>query len=869
MQTTNELTSSAESPSSKSQTVSALCKLLHTGDEADRCYASRALGVLGDPAATPELIKYLHDEDVDVCVDAAGALGKMKAVSAISELIEAVNKDPDGEVKVSAVEALGLINHESAIDTLMSIAASRPENIGHTSDSWDPWWDMQLKAVSALGLMHVEKAAPVIEKLLDDEDGQDIESELLKALAFMGEPGEEILIKRLKKGTSRERRRIIRALGHRLAHCHTPETLRILKRAIKEPDAEVRCAALEALMSYGRAEQLPEMIACFHDKDANVRKAATLAVTKLGAISTNNNPADIPVNELIALLDDNDPSVRATVLYILSDNIQPGSGIQLDDSQLEKIYDSMTAEEETSDVIAAACQLTGKACNINARQALLTFIENTDLPVNIRSTATQALGGLKLWDENIAATLTHACVDQQQAVRLAALNALLELESVSKNIASKTDDTEQKKQSLSNENLPADKTNIPSAIDSILFVYKGEILPDDEPDKETQTTAEKTAPSNNGDAKNSTIETAENAEANDMQNSPSVAATEPDDSVSSNKKVTSTIEAITRSNVQIALSTPTDATNTIEKDLSMVDDESLAPYLALVKENAEVGHWLKTRDTDATALDDARRLAIRILGKTDDPQIISLLIGALDDKDTVVRCDAANSLSEIYLRKPHMDHLSTIIKALKPLLGSSERNERIVGLQSLDLMAKAVSDNNIIDHIKTLMDDKDSAVCIQAIASLSKIVSHTNDNSCGITTSDNNAASAKNHATTMLETIERFSQLLDNTDSGIRIAAATGLTPLINILHSDTHNNNSQPLAVDTVRKIAHAGLSNRGDQARILGRVLKNTLPEAATSTLLSELTRLETSRERRFIIEMLEEIFSSDTLKGSSINS
>ena len=74
--------------SSKSKTVGVLCELLSTGDEADRCYVSRALGVLGDPAAIPDLIKHLHDKDIDVCVDAADALGKMGAASAINDLIE-------------------------------------------------------------------------------------------------------------------------------------------------------------------------------------------------------------------------------------------------------------------------------------------------------------------------------------------------------------------------------------------------------------------------------------------------------------------------------------------------------------------------------------------------------------------------------------------------------------------------------------------------------------------------------------------------------------------------------------------------------------------------------------------------------------
>ncbi len=855
MQTTNQLTSNSQ-PSAKSEVVRALCELLNTGDEADRCYASRTLGVLGDPITIPELIKCLHDKDVDVCVDSAGALGRMKAVSAISELIECVKKDPDGEVKVAAVAALGIINHESAIDTLISIAASRPEDVSYTTDSWDPWWDMQLKAVNALGLMRVEKAAPVIEKLLDDEDGQDIESELLKSLAFMGESGEKILIKRLKMGASRERRRIVRALGHRLAHLthsEAPETLRILKLGIREPNAEVRCAALEALMLYGSAEQLPEMIKCFHDEDPEVRKVAAQAVSKLSDKSANKSATEIPIIELIGLLDDNDPSVRTVVLDILSDNIHSGSSIQLDESQLEKVFAALV--DKDTDVIAAACRLNGKCGNINARQQLLESIKNTALPTSIRRTATQALGNLKLWDETIATTLTYACVDKQQSVRLAALNALLELESISKNIPSEADNADQSKQylpetNLSDVNLP--DVNLPDAIGCILFVYQGKIIPEADAQAETKNTEK----AENTTATDTTIDLTENAEADNIADGSSATAADLADMASSNNAVTSTIDAISRTNVQVALSAQNSAAGTVEDDLDTIDDEALKPYLELAKKNAEIGQWLKTRDTDANTLDDARRLATRILGKADDPQIITLLIQALDDKDVAVRRDAANSLTEIYARKPQMDNLSAAIKALNLLLGSSDRDERIVGLQSLGLMAEDVLDDDIINNIKTLMDDKDPAVCIQAIASLSRVVGCTPCNTAETTTIDDHDTLTSNHSTTVVETVEHFSQLLDNTDPGIRIAAATGLIPLINMLHS----GDNQPLAVNTVKQIAYAGLSNNGDQARILGRVLKNTLPETATLTLLSKLTELETSRERRFVIEMLEEIFSSN---------
>ena len=52
--------------------------LLTQGDEADRCYAARAAGQTGAHNSLQALLDNLYHEDVDVCVDAADALGQLK-----------------------------------------------------------------------------------------------------------------------------------------------------------------------------------------------------------------------------------------------------------------------------------------------------------------------------------------------------------------------------------------------------------------------------------------------------------------------------------------------------------------------------------------------------------------------------------------------------------------------------------------------------------------------------------------------------------------------------------------------------------------------------------------------------------------------
>jgi len=174
----------------KTKVIDSLCHLITTGDEVDRCYASRTLGVLGETQAIPTLVQCLRDEDVDVSIDAAEALGRIGDPIVVPKLLESLTHDPDGEVKTAVVEALAQIEGVDVIAPLLEVAKVCPD-----------WWDMQLKAVKALGRKRVKEAVPILSTILDDDENQDIESEILIALALIGGDGEEILIQRLTKGS--------------------------------------------------------------------------------------------------------------------------------------------------------------------------------------------------------------------------------------------------------------------------------------------------------------------------------------------------------------------------------------------------------------------------------------------------------------------------------------------------------------------------------------------------------------------------------------------------------------------------------------------------------------------------------------------
>ncbi|HDK38352.1 MAG TPA: HEAT repeat domain-containing protein, partial [Thiolapillus brandeum] len=116
------------------ETIETLCQLVQTGDEADRCYAARTLGLLKDRTSIDILIERLRDEDLDVAIDAAEALGHIGAAEAVPALIESLENDPSGEVCSMVAAALGRAGSAEAIEPLLKIALERPEQMEWNDD---------------------------------------------------------------------------------------------------------------------------------------------------------------------------------------------------------------------------------------------------------------------------------------------------------------------------------------------------------------------------------------------------------------------------------------------------------------------------------------------------------------------------------------------------------------------------------------------------------------------------------------------------------------------------------------------------------------------------------------------------------------
>ncbi len=289
------------------KTTEALRNLLTNGDEVDRCYAARALGVMGDKEAIEPLINSLRDEDIDVCVDAVEALGRIGDASAAASIIESLENDSSGDVCTAAATSLGQLGSEEAIESLKKVILQRPERI-EWDDQWDSWWDIQLEAIKTLGKLGCESNVDTLLAIIDDEGHQDIECELLATLAQTPGRGVESVISRLQNEELRpqNRWRAARALGK----ADSPTAIAALGRALQTGIPEVRAEAASALAEQGAQRYLRALLLLIRDESDVVRKAALQAISTLA--TSADEESELP-EDLLSLVSDPSPAVRTAL----------------------------------------------------------------------------------------------------------------------------------------------------------------------------------------------------------------------------------------------------------------------------------------------------------------------------------------------------------------------------------------------------------------------------------------------------------------------------------------------------------------------------------------------------------------------------
>jgi HEAT repeat protein len=153
------------------EAVPALVSVLGTGGEYHTKHTLIALGKIGDSAATPQVVPFLHDSLASVRAEASETIGKSGGTQAESALFS-VLRDSVESVRKSAVVGLGRLGQPSSADSLVAALS-------------DPWFGVRYAA--ALALVQIDSGQVALERLRV-LSGRPL-ALLLHALGTSGTPG--------------------------------------------------------------------------------------------------------------------------------------------------------------------------------------------------------------------------------------------------------------------------------------------------------------------------------------------------------------------------------------------------------------------------------------------------------------------------------------------------------------------------------------------------------------------------------------------------------------------------------------------------------------------------------------------------------
>lgn len=244
--------------------IDPLIALLHDRDWSVRAGAIESLGKAGEPAVEP-LVAALRDRDSGVRTNAAVALGAIGDARAVDPLIAALKDEKDDKARSSAAEALVKIG-EAAVEPLVAVLkngnwaarSSAAQALGVIGDvrAVGPliaaltdveievrWW-----AVQALGKTNDKSAVPGLVAALPDCILSEAAANALQEIGWEPQSADDKV-------------HYLVAKRDRLALAEMwPDAKRVLLKDVESNEYAVIENALQAFVSMGREEVIPELI---------------------------------------------------------------------------------------------------------------------------------------------------------------------------------------------------------------------------------------------------------------------------------------------------------------------------------------------------------------------------------------------------------------------------------------------------------------------------------------------------------------------------------------------------------------------------------------------------------------------------------
>ncbi|MGA9771432.1 MAG: HEAT repeat domain-containing protein [Blastocatellia bacterium] len=394
-----------------------LIRALKDSDNRVRAESARTLGQIADPRALDALISSLNDASADVRVESTYALGRLKDTRAVAPLTTLLN-DRDTRVSLAAAESLARMQDPRAIRVL----------VGSLSE---PDWRVRARAAQVLAHVSadaaVEQAVAPLAKGITDKDPI-VRYYAAEALTGIGAKAVLPLIEILRSQRESDRARASRVLW-RIG----PPAVEGLIAVVQDKNAapESRAAAAHALGVIADPRAIKSLTLLLKDERYFVRQQAAFALGQMGegAIvqlleSANSSTPAIresaiealgsfkaprAIDKLIEALSDSNPSVRSAAVKALGETQSPAAVTPL----LSLLRDESGALKSQA---AAALARLGQI----ALPSLVTSLK--DNRPSIRQLAAEALGDIG--SKEAVAPLIELIATDQSGARPEAIEAL-------------------------------------------------------------------------------------------------------------------------------------------------------------------------------------------------------------------------------------------------------------------------------------------------------------------------------------------------------------------------------------------------------------------------------------------------------------
>ncbi len=401
-----------------------LVTLLRAHDNAGmRNSAVEALCRIGE-RALPVLSRYLHDADHDVRKFIIDIVGDIGATESLPLLIDAL-EDQDQNVCAAAIENIGKLRVAAAHAHLVKCLA-KP--------------DMMLRFAALEALARLGKPVPlpellplVRENFLKKGVFDCLGSKpCLAAFASMGIAGASFLLDAFPAANEAERRFIAYACGE----LSIPDCADLLWQGMRDGDADLRAVSAVSVGKTAQGGLVDQVVALLDDPVPDVRAAAIMALSSLAECTGDTllklaemffasnwpekrcNSVTLfsvlgDVERLSILVKDEDVAVRKAAVHALA---RTGSRAGLNHLVLALV-------DEDHDVRSAAAQALGQVGGPDVLDLLMLVLKDDDPWVRID--AIRSLG--MLGDDKACEAISRIAISDEPPVVIAALEVLTSL----------------------------------------------------------------------------------------------------------------------------------------------------------------------------------------------------------------------------------------------------------------------------------------------------------------------------------------------------------------------------------------------------------------------------------------------------------